>query len=291
MDKILSYYAFFVLEQRKLIGKGISKNTHKTYLSRAKNFRDFLKSIGCLSLRPDQVNIRVIRSFDVYLRSQKDHCNDYVMRNIQMLKRMLNLAMDDEVIFKNPVDRYKFKYNRTIKKIFLDLNQLTLLKNSPMPNEDLERNRDMFLFSCYTSLSYSEVRDFKKKNIIRKGNEEWLKVVRQKTTVDSKMILPLFSGAAEILQKYGYDLPVSSNQKMNKALKKISVLTKINLPLTTHAGRKTFGNILLNDFGVDLKSVSFMMGHESVLTTEKCYVEVQEKKLRRDLMQVMKVKW
>jgi integrase/recombinase XerD len=291
MEKILSYYIFFVWEQRKLIGHGLARNTHKTYLSRAKNFRDYLKSIGKTDLHPSEMNIRMIRSFDIYLRSTKKHCNDYVMRNIQMLKRMLDLAVDDDMIQYNPATRYKFKYTRKQRKIFLNLNQLTILKNYPMPNKDLERVRDMFLFSCYTSLSYIEVKNFKKSNLIRKGGEAWLKVIRQKTTVGSTVLLPLISGAEEILKKYGYDLPVSSNQCMNKSLKRISQLTKIDLPLTTHSGRKTFGNILLNDFGVDLKSVSIMMGHESVLTTEKWYIEVSEKKIKRDMREVMAITW
>src|ERR1700753_1253779 len=112
MEKMLSYYVVYVWEQRRLVGRGLAGHTFKTYLSRAKNFRDFLKFSGNLSLRPDQVNIRLVRSFEIFLRSEKGHCNDYVMRNIQMLKSMCELAIDDEVITINPVKKFKFRYER-----------------------------------------------------------------------------------------------------------------------------------------------------------------------------------
>lgn len=290
MEKLISYYASFVYEQRKLIGYGLSRNTHKTYLSRAKNLRDFLKSIRCQDMRPCDVDIRMIRSFDIYLRSNKKHCNDYVMRNIQMLKRMLSLAIDDGLINSNPADRYKFKYQRNKRRVFLDLNQLATLKSCNL-SPDLERNRDMFLFCCYTGMSYCDVKNFTKKNVVNKLGKDWIKIVRQKTKWNNDTFLPMLSGASAILEKYGYDLPISSCSKMNQALKKISKIAKLDLPLGTHAGRKTFGNILVNDFGVDIKTVSTMMGHRSVVTTEQWYVDVREKKITRDMREAMAVNW
>lgn len=291
MDKILDYYVVFVWEQRRLIGYGLAKNTHKTYLSRAKNFRDFLRASKQINVRPEQINIRFIRSFEIYLRATKKHCNDYVMRNVQMLKRMLELCIDDGIISINPAKKFKFKYDRKKRMNFLNLEQLTLLKSCNILSPDLERTRDMFLFCCYTSITYCEVRDFQKKHVVKEGGQAWVKLIRQKTTTDETILVPLLQGAEEILQKYGYTLPVSCNSRMNKNLKKISIIAKIGIELETNSGRKTFGNVLVNDFGVDIKTVSVMMGHSSVETTERWYVQVQTKKIKRDMREAMSISW
>jgi integrase/recombinase XerD len=290
------YYTEFVSTQKTLIDKGITSNTWKTYRSRSNNFKQFLNKEGLLLLSPDKVNIRLIRKFEVYLRSDRNHCNDYVMRNLQLLKQMLNYVLEDELIKFNPFTHYKFKFQRKKKKVFLDLNQLTRIKSLNLPEgSDLDRNRDMFLFACYTGLSYCEIKSFQKKNTYTgQDGAEWIKRIRQKQErTGSECILPMLSGAVEILKKYGFSMPVSALQNMNLNIKKICALARVDNPelFSTRAGRKTFGNILVNDFGVDIKTVSFMMGHESVTTTEDWYVDVRPVKIIRDMRPVRAVNW
>lgn len=290
---LMQYYEHFYAEQSQRVGKDLAHNTLKTYRNRKSCIAQYLQENSFLSIMPDQLTIRMIRSFDVWLRAKKGYCNDYVVKHIQLLERMMDFALENEDIQKNPCIHYRYNYDRRKRRIYLDLTQLTQLKHFILPNEDLIRNRDLFLFACYTGFSYSEIRNFQTKNIFTGiDGRDWINIIRQKTKkTEYVTLLPMLSGAMDILEKYGYRLPVSSNGKMNKCLKRISKLSGINIPLCTHAGRKTFGNVLVNDFGVDIKTVSVMMGHKNIKTTEDWYVDIRPQKIMRDMVVARAANW
>jgi len=165
--------------------------------------------------------------------------------------------------------------------------------------ERIDQVRDIFIFSCYTGLAYIDVKHVKQltRNNIRMGiaGEKWIFTSRQKT--DTQSNIPLLPMAEEILNKYKNHpqcinekslLPVLSNQKMSSYLKEIADVCGINKELTFHIARHTFATTVTLTNGVSIESVSKMLGHRSIKTTQH-YAKILDRKVSDD-MQLLKIK-
>lgn len=133
-----------------------------------------------------------------------------------------------------------------------------------------EQVRDMFIFSCYTGLAYSDLVKIKKSDVFKQGEDLCIRDRRVKTGQPYTIVL--LPKAAVILRKYDYNLNLMSNQKCNDQLKLIAHMAGIHLNLTMHVGRHTFATWALMK-GVDISTVSKMLAHSSVAMTEK-YAQV-----------------
>nr|WP_289773106.1 site-specific integrase [uncultured Duncaniella sp.] len=133
-----------------------------------------------------------------------------------------------------------------------------------------EQVRDMFIFSCYTGLAYSDLVKIKKSDVFKQGEDMCIRDKRVKTGQPYTIVL--LPKAAAILRKYDYNLNLMSNQKCNDQLKLIANMAGIHLNLTMHVGRHTFATWALTK-GVDISTVSKMLAHSSVAMTEK-YAQV-----------------
>ena len=151
--------------------------------------------------------------------------------------------------------------------------------------------KDIFVFSCYTGLAYADVKELSKNNIvIGIDGTRWIKTTRKKTKTKSS--IPLLPIAEIIIRKYEqhFDiinsdkiLPILSNQKMNAYLKEIADLCEINKNLTFHLARHTFATTITLSNGVPIESVSKMLGHKSLKTTQH-YAKVLDRKVSDDMM-------
>ena len=181
------------------------------------------------------------------------------------------------------------KYNKYDRQ-FLDEEELEQLESTKMGNERLERIRDCFVFSCYTGLSYVDVKELNRDNIVKgiDGNH-WISTKREKT--DKPVKVPLLPKAQEILEKYMQCpemenkeslLPISSNQKTNAYLKEIADSCDIDKNLTFHVARHTFATTVMLSNGVPIETVSKLLGH-SKLSTTQIYARVVESKISEDI--------
>lgn len=167
---------------------------------------------------------------------------------------------------------------------------MSLIENFVFTKEKLERARDLFVFSCYTGLSYVDLVNLKPSNIIIGiDGEYWVKTSRQKT--DTPVNVPLLPPAFKLIEKYknspllskeGRLLPYLCNQKLNEYLKKIATLSSIKKYLNFHLARHTFSTTVTLANGVPLETVSKMLGHTKLSTTQ-IYVHVLEKKIGEDM--------
>jgi site-specific recombinase XerD len=223
---------------------------------------------------PEQVTIFFAEDFEAYLR-EKGNSNDYVMKNILLLKKVLKQAVISGQLKYNPLDSYEFHYERKFKNNHLSTEDLKKIESSHITQEKLSNVRDCFVFCCYTGLSYSDLSKFNySAHTYLRGSRRWIRVSREKTEVDS--LLPLLPEAAKILESHNYELPVVNNAKMNSYLKEIADVCGLSFLLTTHVARKTFGYLMLNEHGFPLEAVSRMLGHNSIRTTQAWYVKVEE---------------
>ena len=166
--------------------------------------------------------------------------------------------------------------------------KVSSIKNSK--TERLSLVRDIFLFSCFTGLAYIDVKNLTKSHIsIGINGEKWIFTHRQKTETASK--IPIFTITQMIIDKYKDNsecdikntlLPILSNQKMNSYLKEIAGVCGINKELTFHIARHTFATTVMLTNGVPIESVSKMLGHKNLKTTQH-YAKVLDKKVSVDM--------
>ncbi|HEY4787351.1 MAG TPA: site-specific integrase, partial [Bacteroidales bacterium] len=154
----------------------------------------------------------------------------------------------------------------------------------------LQHAKDMFVFSCYTGLAYIDAFNLTSQNIgIGIDGQYWISTCRKKT--DQPVRIPLLPKAMEIIEKYkthpyaiakGKLLPIYSNQKLNSYLKEIADLCGITKPLTFHIARHTFATTITLSNGVPIETVSKLLGHGSIRTTQ-VYAKVIERKVSDDM--------
>lgn len=274
----------------------LKKGTMKNYYTTEKYLHRFLsKKRKVNDVRLKQLNYAFVTDFEHFLRNYRDSKknlllgNNGVMKHLERFKKMLNLAVKLEWMDKNPFNQFQLKYNKYDRQ-FLDEEELEQLESTEMGNERLERIRDCFVFSCYTGLSYVDVKELNSNNIVKgiDGNH-WISTKREKT--DKPVKVPLLPKAREILEKYMQCpemenkeglLPISSNQKTNAYLKEIADSCDIDKNLTFHVARHTFATTVMLSNGVPIETVSKLLGH-SKLSTTQIYARVVESKISEDI--------
>jgi site-specific recombinase XerD len=241
------------------------------------------------------LDYKFIADFELFLYNHKpkDHQKPMdtngVLKHLIRLKKMTNLAVKLKWLQADPFQGFKMKRKR-VEKDFLDEWELTAIENKELGLERLRIVRDLFVFSCYTGLSYIDLANLKNENIVRGiDGEQWIQTFRQKTLTPVKT--PILIKAREILDRYRNDLraeskavlfPVFSNQKTNSYLKEIADLCGIGKNLTFHVARHTFATTVTLSNGVPIETVSRMLGH-SKLSTTQIYARVLEKKISDDM--------
>ena len=171
---------------------------------------------------------------------------------------------------------------------FLSEEELKRIMEKKLATPRLEAVRDIFIFSCFTGLSYIDIKNLRESDIITRNEERWIATSRHKTGVSCD--IPLLEVPQKILLKYtgkdekGRLLPILSNQKMNAYLKEIADLCSIEKNLTCHVARHTFATLMLS-LGVSMESVSRMLGHTNIKTTQG-YARLLTRRIREEMNQI-----
>ncbi len=274
-----------------LVGKEFSINTYKKYETTLSHTKEFLKnsySINDISIK--QVDIAFINDFDFYLRNTKNCNNNSTIKYIRNFGKIIKQCYFNGWIDKDPFLNYKGKV-REVERVYLDQEEIETLLNKNFKIKRLDLVRDMFLFSCFTGLAYIDVFNLTQSHIIIGiDGEKWISTNRQKTESASKIpILPVTKSIIEKYEKHPQCLnenrllPILSNQKMNAYLKELADICEIPKELTFHIARHTFATTVTLTNGVPIESVSKMLGHKNLRTTQH-YAKVLDKKVSEDMM-------
>lgn len=247
--------------------KHLSNNSFEIYF-------DSEKMILMILWLPDNCSLSEIEYFDNWFA---------ISRYVDVLKPMYLL-----------IDSYELAY-RQLSKVneifnYISIEELHVLENKSFKVELLQQGCDLFIFSCYTGLAYIDVMRLTSDNIsIGIDGSYWLFTERKKT--NEKVRVPLLSNTLEIIEKYknhptvlhkGALLPRLSNQKLNAYLKEVADLSEINKNLTFHLARHTFATTVTLANGVPIETVSKLLGHSSIKTTQ-IYAKVIERKVSEDM--------
>lgn len=232
-------------EQYKLkVGTTTTWTTYTKYELTKSRILEFLKKQYNVSDIPiKEVTTVFLQDFYLFLRNTHGSGNNNAMKNMQRLRAVFNYAKNSGTIFIDPFGNFKMSFEKA-DRCYLEKEEIDIIYNKHFSSERLEKVRDVFIFSCYSGLSYSDLRDLKQENITRSfdGNL-WITSKRNKTGI--RFNVRLFDIPIEIIQKYeekqkdGRLLPMISNQNMNEYLHEIAEICKINKKITCHVARHT----------------------------------------------------
>lgn len=281
----------------ELVGIEYSNNTLKKYETTLSHIREFIRyqyNINDISIK--NVDIVFLNNFDYYLRKEKKCNNNSTIKYIRNFGKIVKQAHVNGWLEKDPFVKYKGKVKEK-ERDFLTEMEIQEMVDKVFVSDRLTLVRDIFIFSCFTGLAYIDVKQLTQNNVaVGIDGDKWLFKNRQKTDTTSK--IPLLSTAQAILDKYskhpqclneGCLLPILSNQKMNAYLKEIADVCGINKELTFHIARHTFATTVTLSNGVPLETVSKMLGHTNLKTTQH-YAKILDNKISND-MAILKEKF
>ncbi|MCZ2846323.1 MAG: site-specific integrase [Candidatus Bathyarchaeota archaeon] len=294
-EKLYSLEDIFEYHNTTCFSK-LKPNTRRLYDTSQNYIRKFIKQeFGRKDYYLQELDYNFVLKFENFLRTvkpkhyQKNLQHNAVMKHIQRLKKMISLAYRMEWIDKNPF----LKFHSTLEpreREFLSAEDLFKIENKNLKLERLDRVRDLFIFSCYTGISYGDLVLLKPENLtIGINGKLWIVTRRMKNGNSVKV--PLLNKAVTIIEKYKKDLscqvtgtllPKISNQKVNQYLKEIATICEVKKHVTFHLARHTFATTVALSNGMPIETVSKLLGHKKLSTTQ-IYAKVVERKLSDDM--------
>lgn len=276
---------------QELVPKEYAMGTYDRYVTARSHVKEFMKSVyGRDDMEFRELNYQFICDYEHYLKTVRACSNNTALKYISNFKKIILIAIEKEIILKDPFSSFRSKKTKIPKKP-LSAGELHTLQKHAFHTERLATVRDIFIFQCYTGLAYIDAFHLKKSDIkIGSDGERWIMSARQKTKSETN--IPLLPDAIAIMEKYEAHpiciernsvLPVSSNQKMNEYLKEIATLCGFEFTLNTHKARRTFASTVTLNNNVPINVVKEMLGHQSVRQTEE-YAMTEKQTVAREML-------
>lgn len=275
---------------KELVGQEYAPGTLERYETSLKHTKEFLIwKYNISDINIEKIDHAFIMEYEFYLRSERKCANNTAVKYIKNFHKIINQCLANGWLNKYPFANYKAKIKEVIRD-FLSESEIEIMMNKKFVSERLELVRDIFIFSCFTGLAYVDVQQLSRNHLsLGIDGDKWIFKNRQKTDTSSK--IPLLPIALEIINKYENHpacanenrlLPILSNQKMNAYLKEIADVCGINKELTFHIARHTFATTITLSNGVPIETVSKMLGHTNLKTTQH-YAKILDRKVSEDM--------
>ena len=272
----------FCHERAKVRTYGMAKATAKRY----GHFLRWLESWGVIRGFGDVTDRNVLLMDEVLRRTGMRTVSRWANYH-RMLNSFILDAIGEDYIRRNP---YKWVHisrgddeSQGLSK-YLTREELERIETARMGTECLERVRDLFVFQCYTCLSYTDLVAFDMGKVRDVGGRKMYTGRRGKTGVEFTFML--LAPALAVLGKYGGSLPLLSNVKYNQYLKVVAQAAGVDKPITTHWARHTGATLLLNA-GVDMETVAKVLGHTSTKITRSVYAKLLDDTVAREMAKVL----
>lgn len=274
-------------EHNDRIEKLIDKEYSIATLWKFKQARQLLKDFIKYSFNKGDYHFKeFIQDYEFFLKAEKSLALATTNKMIQRFRKIVKLAISQDIIHKEPFISYKVKH---IKKeiVYLTTEELSKLEKYKFKAERLQIVADMFIFCCYTGLAYNEMANLEKSHIVKGFDDnEWINMKRVKT--QQTLSIPLLNKSKMIIEKYEKAdevkvLPSLSNQKFNVYLKEIADIVGIDKRLTHHLARRTFATTVLLFNDVPMEIVSELLGHSKITITQEHYAKVVNKKVSEQM--------
>jgi len=282
---------------KELVGKEYAPGTLERYTTSLKHTIEFMQwKYNVSDIDITKIDHAFITDYEFWLRSVRNCANNTAVKYIKNFNKIIKICIANHWIEKNPFANYKSKV-KEVERVYLTEEEIQSIMEKEFKTERLSLVRDIFLFSCFTGLAYIDVKNLTKSHIsFGIDGEKWIFTHRQKTESASK--IPILPVTQMIIDKYENHpqcnnedklLPILSNQKMNAYLKELADICNIDKELTFHIARHTFATTVTLTNGVPIESVSKMLGHKNLRTTQH-YAKVLDRKVSED-MRILKDKF
>ncbi|MCD7938463.1 MAG: site-specific integrase [Tannerellaceae bacterium] len=294
--KTVSFYCneYITLKSKK-VGISLGDKAFHRYEVTRDRFFEYIKlrykktDLYLKDLTPDMID-----GFYMFFRQYYNIKHNTALKYMQRFESILTFTKNKGEVFSDPFVSFQYRYEK-VDRDFLVLEEIETLMEKSFKTKRLAQVRDIFVFSCFTGLAYTDLESLSMQHIKTSFDGTlWIDKKRVKTGVDSK--IKLMDIPRSILEKYigkkiekedlenpsdKKVLPVITNQKMNEYLEEIATICGINKELTCHTARHTFATLCLT-MGTPIESVSKMLGHTSISTTQ-IYARVIDRKLSHDM--------
>lgn len=284
---LVKYYQHHNQEFFKRVGVNREKNTAIQYENSLNHLTRFIRKKYNVSDVPfSKLDLSFIEACDFYLRVELKLKSNTILGIVRHIRKMIKLAIAEGIIYHDPFDGYAPEHPKAEQK-YLTREELDRLMKTQLDHPSRYLTRDMFLFSVFTGLAYRDVCNLTPKHIVRADDGVlWIRTTRQKTGTPCD--IPLLELPKQIIEKYegtakdGKLLPMLSCGRLNKNLKVIAKLCNIDRKLIYHAGRHTYATEICLSQGVPIESVSRMLGHRDLRSTQ-IYAKITEHKIAEDM--------
>ncbi len=278
---------------KELIGKEYAPGTLERYTTSLKHTIEFMQwKYNISDIDITKIDHAFVTDYEFWLRSVRNCANNTAVKYLKNFNKIIKLCLANDWLDKNPFANYKSKV-KEVERVYLTEEEIQSIIEKVFKTERLSLVRDIFLFSCFTGLAYIDVKNLTKSHISYGiDGEKWIFTHRQKTESASK--IPILPVTQMLIDKYENHpqcnnedklLPILSNQKMNAYLKEIAGVCEIEKELTFHIARHTFATTVTLTNGVPIESVSKMLGHKNLRTTQH-YAKVLDRKVSEDMKQL-----
>ena len=249
------------------------------------NLREYLLSLGMNEIAFTDITEDFGEGYKLYLKgkgcrpSHINHCMTW-------LNRLIYIAVDREVLRFNPIADVKYEKKEPPKLLHISRNELKAIMERPMPDKWHELTRRAFIFSAFTALAYADIKGLYPRHIGKTAEgRRYIRIRRKKTDVEA--FVPLHPVAEQIISLYNTDddsrpvFPLPNRDQLWFCINEIGFLAGVKDNLSYHQSRHTFGTLLLTA-GIPIESISTMMGHTSISSTQ-IYARVTDDKISEDM--------
>lgn len=277
-------------QMKSLVDKDYSPTTltrYKTSFEHTRSFMEWKYGVSDMNIR--KLNFEFVSQFEFWFKTIRSCNHNTSIKYISNFRKIVNQCVRNGWLQKDPFAGFRMIKKEVIPE-FLTEDEMQKMAEKKFVSDRVTQVRDIFLFCCFTGLAFVDVKKLKASEIrIGIDGKKWIFTTRQKTDTPSR--IPILPPALEILEKYKDHpiclnsdrvLPVLSNQKYNEYLKEISNICEINKNLTTHTARHTFATTVTLSNGVPIESISKMLGHKNLRTTQH-YAKILDRKLSDDM--------
>lgn len=276
------------VERERLRLRSIEINSTSSYRqskTTQSNLREYLLSLQMKDIAFTDITEEFGEGYKLFLKG-KEYKSGHINHCFTWLNRLIYIAVDQEILRFNPIADVKYEKKEPPKLQHISKNQLKMILEKPMPHPFQELVRRAFIFSAFTALAYVDVKGLYPRHIGRTAEgKPYIRIHRKKTQVEA--FIPLHPIAEQILSLYNTEddtkpiFPLPNRDQIWYCINEIGFLAGVKGNLSYHQSRHTFGTLMLSA-GIPIESISKMMGHSNISTTQ-VYAKVTDAKISEDM--------
>jgi integrase len=291
-DTLVKYFEAHNENYKKHVGVNRAEGTYKRFLTSLGHLKRFMRKKYNVADIPFQaLTPSFVADYDYYLRIELRLANATIVNTIVHLRKIVKAVINNGLIRIDPFVGYEFITSPLVPKS-LTAQELKILIKAKLSRPNLNFIRDMFLFSAFTGVAFSDMRNLTEKNLAKaEDGVWWIHTKRQKTGTPCH--IPLLEIPLELIEKYrglakeGKLFPMISCSKTNIYLKRIAKECDINKEITFHQARHTYASVVTLSQGVPMDTVRELLGHRDWRAT-RIYAQVNNEKIGEDMRRLNK---